>query len=60
MTEGLFLYYMRNQRRTNEYEYPKKKRFPKSYNLPAVHIVGKVSFGKLTLVKFGIFAAPKN
>ena len=51
---------MRNQRRTSEYEYPQKKRFPKSYNLPAVHIVGKVSFGKLTLVKFGIFAAPKN
>ena len=37
-----------------------KIRSPKSYNLPAVHIVGKVSFGKLTLVKFGIFAAPKN
>ena len=37
-----------------------KKRSPKIYNLPAVHVVGKVSFGKLTLAKFGIFAAPKN
>ena len=37
-----------------------KKRSSKSYNLPAVHIVGRECFGKLTLVKFGIFAAPKN
>ena len=37
-----------------------KKRSPKSYKLPALHIVGQVSFGKLTLVKLGIFAAPKN
>ena len=37
-----------------------KKRSPKSSNLSAVHIVGKVSFVKLTLVKFGIFTAPKS
>ena len=37
-----------------------EKRSPKSYNLSVVHIVGKVSFVKLTLVKFGIFAAQKN
>ena len=36
-----------------------EKRSPKRYNLSVVHIVGKVSFVKLTLVKFGIFAAPK-
>ena len=36
------------------------KKHSKSHNLPSVPIVWKVNFGKLTLVKFGIFAAPKN
>ena len=54
----MFLFYIRNQRRTNEYECYKNL-FPKSYDLPAMHRVGKVSFGKFMLEKFRIIAASK-
>ena len=54
----MFFFYIRNLIRANEYEYSKKLSF-KSYDVPAVHWVGKVSFGKLISVKFRIFSAPK-
>ena len=40
----------------NEYS---KKLSSKSYDLPSMHWVGKVTFGKLISEKFRIFAVPK-
>ena len=37
-----------------------KKLFPKSYNLPGIQKVGKVSLGKFILEKFHILAAPNS
>ena len=54
----MFFLFIRNPRRTNEYEYSKKLS-SESYDLPAIHWVGKVSFGKLISEKFKTFAAPK-
>lgn len=53
------MYFTRNQRRINEYEYSRKLS-PKSYNLSAMRRVGERSFGKRISEKFRKFVASKN